>query len=88
MSCNPAQQQQVVVHMVQIEGMVAVEEGVVAVVAMVEMVHGIDRTEAVVAQLYTSWGIRSVFYETNLTVKIIWLQRWILLYVAPLTRSY
>lgn len=47
MSCNLAQLQQVVVRMVQTEGMV--EEEVVAVAAMVEAVHGFGLTEAVVA---------------------------------------
>ena len=69
MSCNLAQQQQAVVHMVQIEGMVEVEEGVVAVVAMVEAVHGIDRTEGVVAQVVYGLRIRNVFYKLNLAVK-------------------
>ena len=65
MSCNLVQQQQVVVHMVQIEGMVEVEEGVVAVVAMVEAIHGIDHTEAVVAQFVHGSGIRSVAFGSE-----------------------
>lgn len=71
MSCNLARQQQVVVHMVQIEGMVEVEEGVVAVVAMEERLHGIDHTEDVVAPFVYRLRscTRSVFCKPNLAVK-------------------
>ena len=54
MSCNLVQLQQVVVRMVQTEGMV--EEEVVVVAAMVEVAHGFGLTEGVVAQLpYMGW---------------------------------
>ena len=68
--------------MVQIEGMVGVEEGVVAVVAMVEMVHGIDRTEAMVAQFVYKLG----FVVYNIRRIWVWLQCLLLLYLAPLPR--
>lgn len=68
MSCNLAQQQRVVA-MVQIEGMVEVEEEVVAVVAMAERVHGIDHTEDVMAQCV--YGLES--HMRSVSLNQIWL---------------